>query len=183
MGNCNLLRRILVHHRDVIHHDLASPQSSLCGPMADKLAEIVRSQRSRVAKSGFLTIEDMMRTAATIRDEGNMVSLKNISDLVAKFFVQCLRRCGDPNDFIREAAFEAIRCVAEYGDTYKILEILRGLREYMPSSQIKLTICHILDIVSVRGLISADWQRRRQYYEARIAFLLLLTEISRATAR
>lgn len=96
----------------MINHDFTITHSSLCGSIADKLAEVVRSQRSRVAKSGFLTIEDMMRTASIIKEEGNLVSLKNLSDLVTKFFVQCLRRSGDPNDFIREAAFDAIRCVA-----------------------------------------------------------------------
>ena len=96
----------------MIHHDFIGTHSSLCGAIADKLAEIVRSQRSRVAKSGFLTIEDMMRIASLIKEEGSLVSLKNITDLVTKFFVQCLRRCGDPNDFIREAAFDAIRTIA-----------------------------------------------------------------------
>ncbi len=62
-----------------------------------------------------------MRTTIFLKEEGSHCSLKNFSDLVSKFFVQCLRRSGDPNDFIREAAYEALKCVAECGDTYKVL--------------------------------------------------------------
>lgn len=76
----------------------------ICGPIVSKLSELARSQRIRVAKAGFLTISDLMRTASVLKLEGAQVSLKNLAELVSKLFVQCFRRSGDPNDFIRSAA-------------------------------------------------------------------------------
>ena len=56
-----------------------------------------------------------------MREQGTAVALKDVSDLVTKFFGQCLRRCGEPNEFIKEAALAGLRAVAVNGETYKVL--------------------------------------------------------------
>lgn len=41
----------------------------------------------------------------------------------------------------------------------------------MPSSQIKLSICHVLDIVRFKFIL-ADWEGRRQHHETRTAVFI-----------
>ncbi len=76
----------------------------ICGAVANKLSELARSQRVKVAKAGFLTIGDLFRTVHVLKVEGAPVSHKNAGELISKLCVQCLRRSGDPNEFIRSAA-------------------------------------------------------------------------------